>query len=230
MDQKINSAITSCMLFEKMRPEELSMLLECLKPRIRELSKNDIANVAGEPFEGIGIVLSGQAAVVKESAAGNRVILTMLKPGDLFGEMAAFSGSGIWPATVVAQTTCSVMYIPPDKILGQCEKACHGHRILIMNMLGILSKKALALSQKVEYLSIKSMRGRIASFLLEQYKKTGQTMFLLPMNRNELADFLNVSRPSLSREMCKMRDEGLIDFHRSSVQLKEIGELKAAAE
>jgi CRP-like cAMP-binding protein len=74
------------------------------------------------------------------------------------------------------------------------------------------------------------MRGRIAIFFLEQYKKTGQSTFMLSMNRNELADFLNVSRPSLSREMSKMRDEGLIDFHRSSIRLKDIGALKAVAE
>lgn len=230
MDQKYNSVITNCMLFEKITEEELSMLLNCLKPGIRKHKKNDIVNVMGELFEGIGVVLTGQVAVVKESAAGNRIIMAMLKPGDLFGEMAAFSGSGKWPATVVAQTSCSVMYISPQKILGQCERACSGHRQLVMNMLGILSKKALSLSRKLEYLSIKSMRGRVANFLLEQYKKGGKATFLLTMNRNELADFLNVSRPSLSREMCKMRDDGLIDFHRSSVQLKDIEALKAVAE
>ena len=230
MNQKMTSAAASCPLFEKLLPEELSALLECLNPRLREMNKNDIVNIAGEPFDGIGIVLSGQAAVVKESADGNRVILAMLKPGELFGEMAAFSGSDKWPATVVAQTSCTVMYIPPDKILGQCEQACSSHRTLVMNMLGILSRKAMALSKKLEYLSIKSMRGRIACFLLEQHKRTGQTIFMLPMNRNELADYLNVSRPSLSREMCKMRDDGLIDFHRASVQLKDLGALRKAAE
>lgn len=230
MDQKLNDVVTNCMLFEKMTAEELSMLLDCLKPVIRKLGKNDIVNVAGELFEGIGVVLTGQVVVVKESAAGNRIILAMLKPGDLFGEMAAFSGSGKWPATVVAQTSCSVMYISPQKILGQCEKACSGHRQLVMNMLGILSKKALSLSRKLEYLSIKSMRGRVAMFLLEQYKKSGIATFMLSMNRNELADFLNVSRPSLSREMCKMRDDGLIDFHRSSVQIKDVEALKKVAD
>ena len=230
MEQKLISAVENCMLFEKMTAEDLSMLLVCLEPRIRKLEKNYIANVAGDPFEGIGVVLSGQAAVIKESAAGNRIIIAILRPGDLFGEMAAFSGSGKWPATVITQTVCAIMYVPPDKILGQCEKACQSHRTLLMNMLGILSRKALILSQKLEYLLIKSMRGRIARFLLEQHKYTGQTTFMLPMNRNELADFLNVSRPSLSREMCRMRDDRLIDFHRSSVQLKDIGALKAEAE
>lgn len=230
MNLKLSSAISNCRLFDNIPENELGVLLDCFNPRIRKLGKNDIANAAGDPFEGIGVVLTGQAAVVKESAAGNRIILAMLKPGDLFGEMAAFSGSGQWPATVVAQTSCSIMYMPPDKILGQCERPCSSHRTLIMNMLGILSKKALALSRKLEYLTIKSMRGRIANFLLEQFKTIGKTTFLLPMNRNELADFLNVSRPSLSREMCRMRDEGLLDFHRASVQLKNIEALKAEAE
>ncbi|HEY8349361.1 MAG TPA: helix-turn-helix domain-containing protein, partial [Clostridia bacterium] len=66
--------------------------------------------------------------------------------------------------------------------------------------------------------------------LLEQYKKSGKTTFMLAMNRNELADFLNVARPSLSREMCRMRDEGMIDFHRSSVQIRDMEALKAAAQ
>ena len=52
---------------------------------------------------------------------------------------------------------------------------------------------------------------------------------MLAMNRNEMADFLNVARPSLSREMCRMRDEGIIDFHRSSVRIMDMEALKAAA-
>ena len=230
MDQKLKDSILNCRLFDKMTQEEASMLLACIRPRVRKLAKNDVANVAGDPFEGIGIILSGQAAVVKENSEGSRTILTILKPGDLFGEMAAFSGNGKWPATIIAQTACNIMYVPPEKIIAQCEKACQGHRKLLMNMLGILSSRAMALSRKLEYLSMKSMRGRIAAFLLEQYKMTGQKTFLLTMNRNELADFLNVSRPSLSREMCKMKEDGLIDFHRSSVQLKDIKMLSVAAE
>lgn len=230
MNQKLSSAVKGCSLFEGMQEDELVSLLACLKPRISRLSRNEIANSEGDPFEGIGIILSGQAAVVKENAAGNRTMFTMLKPGELFGEMAAFSGNGTWPATVVAQSVCSIMYLPPDKILGQCERACNGHRTLIMNMLSILSRKAMTLSRKLEYLSMKSLRGRIARFLVEQATKSGQTTFLLPMNRNELAEFLNVSRPSLSRELSRMRDDGLLDFHRSSLQIKDLDALKAEAE
>ena len=97
-------------------------------------------------------------------------------------------------------------------------------------MLRIISEKALLLNRKVEYLAIKSLRGKICTYLLEQHQRTGMTTFMLPLKRCELADLLNVSRPSLSREMCKMRDEGIIDFHRSSIRIKNMEALKRSAE
>lgn len=230
MDQRLHKVISECMLFRGMTSQELSALLDCLDFRVRRFGRNDIVNMAGDPFEGVGVILSGQADVIKENNAGERMIMTMLRPGDLFGEMAAFSGAGKWPATVVAHTDCSVMYVPSNKLTVQCEKTCAGHRRLIINMLGILSRKALTLSKKLEFLSIRSVRGRIANFLLEHYKISGQTTFMLPMNRNEMADFLNITRPSLSREMSRMREDGILDFHRSSVRITDMAALKEAAE
>jgi len=57
---------------------------------------------------------------------------------------------------------------------------------------------------------------------MEQHKKTGRTLFVLPMNRNDMADFLNVSRPSMCREMSRMKDEGIIDYHRSTIDIRDI--------
>jgi|LSQX01.3.fsa_nt_gb CRP-like cAMP-binding protein len=228
--EKIRNVADDCMLFNNIEQDELSTILKCLNFKVRYFNKNAIINVAGESFEGVGVVVEGQVSVVKENVAGERIVFSILRPGELFGEMAAFSGIKKWPATVIAQTDCSVIYMPSDKLIGQCAASCPGHRKLITNMLGILSRKAMTLSRQLEYLSIKSMRVRIATFLLEQHKKTGQSTFMLEMNRNELADFLNVTRPSLSREMCRMRDEGILDFHRSSVQISDIEALRNAAQ
>ena len=93
-------------------------------------------------------------------------------------------------------------------------------------MLKIISEKALMLNRKVEYLALISVRQKIATYLLEQYKITKSKTFLLPLNRQELAEFLNVSRPSLSREMCRMRDEGIIDFHMSTIKILDLDVLK----
>jgi CRP-like cAMP-binding protein len=156
--------------------------------------------------------------------------MDLLKPGDLFGEVAVFAEDSVWPGSVVAQEASRALFIPRLKIIGQCHQICSRHRTIIRNMLKIVSEKAMKLNKKVEYLTIKSMRGKIAAFLLEQYLKTGKTTFVLPLNRNETADFLNVSRPSMSREMRRMKEEGIIDFHLSSIRVINPEALKRMVE
>ncbi|HHV71130.1 MAG TPA: Crp/Fnr family transcriptional regulator [Clostridia bacterium] len=226
MKEKWLKKISSCVLFKNINEEQLDSMLSCLDPDVREYKKNEYITLAGEKYKGVGVVLSGEVVITKENASGNRVIMEILGPGGMFGEMIAFAGGNLWPATVIAQKECRVMFLPPDKIVGSCGNSCASHQQLIRNMLKIISQKALMLNRKVEYLSIRTMRGKISNFLLEQYKKNKKTTFMLPLKRNELAEFLNVSRPSLSREMCRMRDEGIIDFHRSSIQIKDLDALK----
>lgn len=218
--------LTKTALFKNISNDDLNAMLTCLKPKLISYKKNDLIAVAGNPFDSMGIMLSGEATIIKENAAGNRIVMDMLKPADLFGEMVVFAGKAIWPVSIVAQTPCLVMFLPKQKIAGQCEQLCSWHHDMIENLLKLMSEKTIHLNKKIEYLSLKSMRGKISSFLIDQYKKTGQTTFMLPLMRNELADFLNVSRPSMSREMSRMRDEGVIDFHRSSIQIKDLHALK----
>ncbi|OPX86193.1 MAG: cAMP-activated global transcriptional regulator CRP [Pelotomaculum sp. PtaB.Bin104] len=218
-----------CDLFKGISQEDLFMVFGCLQPKINKYEKNDWVTVAGEKFNGLGIVLSGEVVVTKENAAGNRIIMAVNGPGEIFGEIAAFSRAGVWPVTVAARGACTVMFLQAGKIVGNCAQACMSHRQLITNMLEIVSDKALMLHRKVEYLAIKSMRGKISTFLLEHYKKTGKDTFVMPMKRNELADFLNVSRPSLSRELGRLRDEGVIEFYLDSVKIKQVDSLKSMA-
>jgi len=230
MNFKWMESLKKCSLFHNLDQEEISCLLECLHPRIKSYQKNECITIAGNELTEFGILLSGEAAVTKENAAGSRIILTVLGPGELFGEIAAFSGNRCWPATVFAQGKCTALFLQPEKVIGYCDNSCQNHKMLIQNMLRIIAEKALFLNRKVEYLAIESLRGKICTYLLEQHQRTGRTTFMLPLKRWELADLLNVSRPSLSREMCKMRDEGIIDFHRSSIRIKDMDALKRSAE
>jgi len=224
--KKIDKELVNCPLFQGIESDDLASLLYCLKPKIHMYKKNEYIKIAGDKFDSIGIILQGEVTVNKENFAGNRVIVTKLKPGDMFGETLVFSSQSFWIATVQAQKKSKVIFIRGDSILGECAKLCPWHKTLIQNMLRIVSEKALVLNRKVEYLSINSIREKICTYLLEQYKKTGKNTFILPMNRKELAEFLNVSRPSLSREMSRLRDEGIIDFHMATVKIVDPDGLK----
>lgn len=230
MNANIVKILVSSPIFHDISPSQLDIMLDCLNPKINTYNKNSYIAVQGEPYTGLGILLSGEAAIIKESASGSRVIMTVIGPGDLFGEMIAFSPRKHWPASVFAQGTCSVMFLPPEKIIGECTQVCGGYKQLIKNMLVLLSTKALMLNQRVEYLAIKGMREKISIYLLEQYKINQKNTFVLPLKRNELADFLSVSRTALSRELGRMRDEGIIEFYRTSVKINNLAMLRRGAE
>lgn len=226
MYEKWKDIIASTKLFSEIDGNELINMLNCINPKISEYNKNEFLAYQGDDMYGIGVILKGKIAISKDNYDGNRVIMALLEPGNIFGEIAAFSDKKVWPSNVYAQEKSVVMFMPPEKIVGECPNMCISHKLLILNILKIVSNKALNLNRKIEYLSIKSIREKISAFILEQYTKTKNKTFIISMNRNELADFLNVTRPSLSREMCNMRDEGLIDFHRSSIKILDLEGLK----
>jgi len=222
------AVISRSVLFRGIKPEEIEGMLHCLDPLVRQYRKNDLITLAGEPFTGIGLLLKGEASVSKESPSGSRIVLHMLKPGDMFGEIIAFSDQSVWPATVQAMEDAVALFIPREKIIGECQRLCPWHRAIIRNMLRIVSNRALMLNKRLEILTIKSMRGKLCAFFLDQYRREGHATFTLSMNRNQLADFLNVSRLSMSRELARMKEEGLIDYHLSSIRLLDIPALERA--
>ncbi len=212
-------------LFKGVDPEDIEKMLTCLDPQIKEYRKNECITISGEPLIGMGVVLFGSAAVTKEMVDGSRIIMKLLSQGEEFGEIILFSSKRSWPATVIAQQPCTIMYFTRSKIISDCMQVCPFHRRIVQNLLEIVSNKALMLNNKVEYLSLKGIRQKLSRFFCEQYYFNKSTTFNLPLNRNELAEFLNVSRPSMSRELCLMRDEGLIDFHKETIKLLKIEQI-----
>lgn len=213
-------------LFRGIKQEEISALLKCLTPKIQSYGKNESIVDAGESIDRFGIILEGEATVLKENAEGNRVILTVVKKGDLFGEMLVFSSNKTWPVTVRVQSSCKVLFLTNSDLIARCGNNCSWHISMLQNFMKVISDKSLMLNKKVEYLSIKSIRGKICVYLLDQYNLKKNTNIILPLKRNELADFLNVSRPSMSREICQMRDEGIIDFHLSTFRIMDMDALR----
>lgn len=216
-------------LFANISEEDLNTMLNCFHATVKTYHKDGLIANEGEPYNGIGVILRGSVIVSKVNEQGERVVISKFGKGQMFGEMIAFSKRNKWPATVSALEETEVITVDLDFIVNTCGNLCDSHRQLVMNMLTIISNKALMLNNKVEYLSKKSMRGKLAKYILEQRRGKATNNFDVDMNRNELADFLNVSRPSMSRELGRMKDEGLIDFHKQTFRIIDKDGLKKAA-
>lgn len=208
-------------LFASIAEKDLEGILHCLNARTADYPKDSVIFLAGSPAERVGLVLEGTVQVLREDIFGNRMILTMLPPGQLFGETFACAGVEILPVSVVATSQCKVLLLDYRRIVNTCPTACTFHHTLIENMLKILAEKNLLLNRKIEALTARSTREKLMAYLTAQAGTAGSRQFEIPYTRQELADYLSVDRSALSREMGAMQREGLMRFRRNRFELLE---------
>lgn len=175
--------------------------------------------MAGESIRNVGIVISGKIAVIKEDGFGNRSIIAEMTPGEMFGEAFACAGIGNITVSVLAAADSEILMIDYKKIIATCSSACVYHTKLIENMLEILAKRVLMMNQRIDVISKRTTREKLMAYFEIQKAAAKSDRFTIPYNREELADFLFVDRSAMSRELCRMREEGLIDFRKNRFEI-----------
>jgi CRP-like cAMP-binding protein len=224
------SVLRVCPLFTGIAEGDIKKLLFCLSVQKKVFDKNNYILTAGEKAEKIrpdqaipmGIVLSGSLRVVQDDFWGNRSILSTINPAGLFGEALSCMGMKISPISVVAAEKSEVLLFNHKTIFDACRTPCPFHATLINNLTKILAGKNVMLFQKLEHISRRSTREKILSYLSRRALEAGKNRFTVPYNRQELADYLFVDRSALSRELGRLRDEGILSFRKNTFTMKTI--------
>ena len=158
----------------------------------------------------IGILLSGAVQMTQTDYYGNRSILISVSPGEVFAEAFACAEVPSMPVTAVADEPCEVMLIECSHILHTCQNNCGFHQRLIYNLMKDLASKTVLFLQRIEITSKRTTREKLLTYLTLQAKKEGSNTFLIPFDRQELADYLEVDRSGLSAEISKLQKEGVL--------------------
>lgn len=217
---ELNYAVLSkSPLFHQIDKSDLQSMLKCLGVKKKECKKDSYILFPGESVEYMGIVMRGKVAVMKEDAQGNRNILSEFGPSEMFGGALAYLRSTKSPVSVVAIEDSEVLLIDNKRIVSTCSSACVFHTMLIKNMLEILAGEVLMLNQKLDVISKRTTREKLLTFLQSQKNLSNSNPFTIAYNREQLADFLFVDRSAMSRELSKMRDEGIIKFKKNKFEL-----------
>ncbi|HIU63562.1 MAG TPA: Crp/Fnr family transcriptional regulator, partial [Candidatus Avacidaminococcus intestinavium] len=206
MENLIN-LLAQTALFYKIAPVTLPATLKFLEAQKLCYEKNQTILSADNSVPLVGIVLEGSVAVLKDDFWGNRAILTKLTVGDIFAEAFACANLTEIPVNVIATEKTTVLFINYLKVT-QSTPAFDAQSQLMLNMLTLLARKNIFLTQKIEHLMKRSTREKILSFLSEQATLSGQASFDIPLNRQELADYLAVDRSALSKELSRLQKEG----------------------
>jgi len=216
--QKTSEVLKLCILFRNLSDNDVVNILNTTNYKVSSFSKGQIVATEDDVCSSIGIILEGSAEIRKIYESGKLVTINRLKPGEIFGEVIIFSSMNKYPSTVVSTGETQIMFIHREEIL----KACKTNTKLLTNIMELLSNKILTLNKKLKSLSYHTLRQKIASFLLEEYKKQGSLNIALDCTRTEMAEQLGIPRPSLSRELINMREDGLITFKGRSIKILDL--------
>ena len=206
-------------LFDGIKQEDLNPMLSCLGSFVRKYQKEETVVRTEEPVRCVGIILEGAVHMVKEDIGGNRILLTFIGKGELFGETFACGSNRSSKVTFTAAAESEILFLPFHKIMNTCTSSCVFHHQLVENMVKLICNKNVQLMDKIEATSKKTLREKILTYLLGQADQTNSNQFEIPLSRTDLAEYLCADRSAMTRELSKMREEGLIEFQKNKFHI-----------
>ena len=194
-------------LCRNLEEKELLNLME-QEGTVRTYSRGERIFQETDRPDSVYMLLNGSVIIAKETFSGKRILLAQLEnPGALFGEVYAFMEKASYDMYVEALTQVSVLIMSSRIFTDREENSLS--RKLRENLLEVFAGKAYNMNRKLRILGSGSLRERIVRFLVEC------------QDSEEMADYLNITRPSLSRELGKMQEEGILELDRRQILVKD---------
>jgi len=206
-------------LFDGIKPEDRKAMLSCIGYHIGTFQKGDVVAFEEENIKHIGILLSGAVDMIKEDLWGNKTMLVRMRKDELFGETFACGEDNLSVVTFMVSEDAKILFMPFDRVMHSCTMACRFHHQLIENMVHIIAKKNRDLMRKVEVVSKRTIREKILAYLSIHAQIQENRYFEIPLGRIELAEYLCVDRSALTRELAKMKEDGIIDYDRNCFRI-----------
>lgn len=205
-------------LFMGCTTQETETMLTCLQHHLKTYKKGQCVYHNGQIVNDVCVVISGSVQIENIDLLGNKSILGIATAGDIFAESYACIPNQPMLVDVITREDSEILFINVPALFSESASCGHGSK-LIQNLLRISSRKNLNLSMRIFHSSPKTIRARLYSYFSEQISLQGSNDITIPLDRQQLADYLGVDRTALSKELGKMRDEGLLTFRKNTFHL-----------
>ncbi len=202
-------------LFKNITAEDSKRMINCFNAEIKKFRAGSCITDFSASGDKIGIILDGSAVMVRYDINGVRTIVEKLGEQSIFGEFFTFTGTNRNAVEIVAETDCDIIYFKRQEILKRCEKACKCHSMVVENLLMLMSERSIALSERIEVLSQRTIEEKLISFLQITADNTpsGQTPEI-PFSTTVLSDYLCVNRSALQREISRLKKAGILKLNK----------------
>ena len=213
--------LASTKLFEGSTPKEIEGMLGCLGMHVKKFTTGERIIHMGDLLSEVGLILEGQVRIESVDVWGNVSVIGTREKGMLFGEAYAAVPDEPLMVDVVAAQDCQIMFLNVPKVLTTCSHACPNHSRTSKNLTRIIAHQNLSLSQRIFFVTPKTIRGKLLAYLSDQAERAGSREFDIPFDRQQLANYLGVDRSALSAELSRMAKDGILETRRNHFILKD---------
>lgn len=197
-------------IFHNLTEEELKKSLVCSQATVRKYKKNEYIFQQGDAPKKLYFVLEGEIELGSINLNGKVTRISRVTVGEEFGEVEMFLRQSAYSGYARAKKEVSVLEVSQSFFGGRCERNCVHHSKVVFNMLQLFAEKADKHNHQIEVLTSGNLRQRVAAYLLENSNPDYRVK--LQMNREDLAAYLNTTRPSLSRMLLNLQEERIIQI------------------
>lgn len=206
--------LTQCPVFRGVPENEIEGLLNKIHFQVKKFNKEDIIAIAGEEVKALYIIVSGSARGEMINYSGKTIKIEDIEAPKPLASAFLFGKENKYPVTVTANNKLTVLAVPVPEFL----KLLQEDTRILRNYLNSISTRAQFLSQKIQFLSFKSIKEKIAHFLLQL---AGEKFHSIELRhtQQQLSDMFGVTRPSFARVLGEMQQDGLIKIEKKTVTL-----------
>lgn len=199
--------------FIGLQPQQLEDIFSRITYSVKSFTKGQTIAQREEELKNLCIVVDGVVKGEMVDFTGKILKVEEIPAPHPLAHAVLFSSMNRFPVDVVAVTDCKILFIPKADVL----RLLQANEIILNNFLRAVSNRAHFLTNKLWFLSFKTIKEKVAHYLLSIAKSETRTTLFLPKSHQELAEFFGVTRPSLARVFADMQNEGIITVDRREV-------------
>lgn len=207
--------IEQCILFRGLSPEQVDELLHSITFREKIFRKDEFVATSDSEVRELFIVVEGSVRGEMTDFTGKTIKIEDIESPRMLAPAFLFGMNNRYPVDIVANENSTIISLSRDSFLALLQT----NKLVLTNYLNSISNRAQFLSNKIKFLSFQTIKGKIAHLLLQIRQKAGKDEFMLPKSQNELSEMFGVARPSLSRAMRELHDEGIIEADGKNIKI-----------
>jgi CRP-like cAMP-binding protein len=217
------SVLTMAPLFSGLTAGEIEMIIKQVPYRVRSFEAGNLIAQSGEPVKSLMVVIIGIVKGEMVDYAGRLIKIEDVSAPGALAPAFMFGNKNMFPVNVIAITDTELLFVDKPDFL----KLLKSNDTILVNFLDLISNRSQFLSEKIKFLNFKTIKGKLAQYILQKSGKENDDV-ILAMTQNDLADFFGVARPSVARALRELKDDGYLltsGKHTKILDKKGLGDL-----